>query len=229
MMPPPPAPVRPGTAGFTLIELLVSLALLGLAAAMLLQGVQMAGIVVLRERGDTARLDEIVSAQRIIRGRIERIRPVTRLDSALPIVDVRGNDADFIFVAPPLDRAAPDALQRFLLVMTSARDLVLFRGNMRNGSIDRSGNDLAGWEPMTLMRNIDGLSIAYFGSGRTGGVRQWQTRWWNQREPPELVRVRVTFPRGDRRVWPDLVIRPRATVNAQCRVDALTGQCEVRE
>lgn len=225
----PLASMHAGSEGFTLIELLVSLALLGLAAAMLLQGVQMAGIVVLRERGDTARIDEIVSAQRIIRSRIERLRPVTRLDSALPIVDARGNDTDFVFVAPPIDRAAPDALQRFLLAMTSARNLVLFRGSTRDGSIDRSGNDLTGWEPMTLISNIDSLSIAYFGSTRTGGVRQWQTRWWDEREPPDLVRVRVTFPRGDRRVWPDLVIRPRATVNGQCRVDPLTGQCEERE
>jgi general secretion pathway protein J len=226
MMPPRLAPTRTGTEGFTLIELLVSLALMGLAAAMLLQGVQMAGILVLRERGDTSQLDEIVGAQRIVRTRIERLRPVNRADGALSIVDVRGNGTDFVFVAPPLDHAAPDALQRFLLAMTASRDLVLFRGSTRDGSIDRSGNDLTGWEPMTLIGNIDSLSIAYYGPERTGSGRRWQSRWWEQRAPPELVRIRVTFPRGDRRVWPELVIRPRAMVNSQCNIDPLTGGCE---
>ena len=217
-------PARRRDEGFTLIELLVALALMGMAATLLLQALRMAGIVALRERTASSGLEQVVAAQRLLRTTIERLRPVTRFDSAQPIVDLRGSGGVFTFIAPPLDRDAPDALQRFRLTRTATGELVLYSGSTRKAELDRSGTDLVGWLPTTLIDGVSNLSIAYLGVPETGGARTWQERWWDRGRPPELVRVRIEFARGDRRIWPDLLVRPRATTIASCVRDG-NGRC----
>ena len=82
------------------------------------------------------------------------------------------------------------------------------------------------WTSITLARGASGLSLAYFGDDPLSGGRSWQTRWYDRPQPPDLIRVRIAFPAGDKRHWPDLVARPRATVNNACRIDPMSGRCE---
>lgn len=216
---------RRGEAGFTLIELLVSLALMGMAATLLLQGLVTAGIVARRERTSSTGLEEVIAAQRVLRATVERLRPVTRLDSAIPIIELRGTAGVLTFVAPPFDRDGPDALQRFRLTRTAGGDLVLYVASTRKTGIDVGGRDLLGWVPNTLLRGVRDLSIDYLGPTQPGAPRAWQERWWDRSSPPELIRVRLSFDRGDVRRWPNLLIRPRATRYGACRIDAFTGKC----
>lgn len=220
-----PPSIATGARGFTVIELLVSLALMGMAATLLLQGLVTAGIVAQRTRAGANGLEEVIAAQRVLRSAIARLRPVTRRDSAIPIVELRGTAGVLTFVAPPLDTAAPDALQRFRLTRTASGDLVLYGASTRRTRIDLSGADLVGWSPNTLLHGVRDLSIAYLGPPRVGAERGWQDRWWDRSTTPELIRVRVRFDAADKRVWPDLLVRPRATKYGVCRIDAFTGQC----
>jgi len=215
----------PGEAGFTLVELLVSLALLGMAAVLLAQGLASAGVIALRERAARSKLEDIVAAQQVLRVAIERLRPVTRSDSAIQIVDLRGTAGVVTFVGPPLDRDGLDALRRFRLTSTASGDLVLYSAHSRKLGIDRSGTDLVGWTPNRLLAGIRDLSISYLGPPRPGAPRAWQNRWWDRSTTPELIRIRVAFAENDRRIWPDLLVRPRATGHGACRIDALTGEC----
>lgn len=211
--------------GFTLIELLVSLALMGMAAVLLAQGLASAGILAQRSRTVNRGVEEIVAAQNVLRTAIERLRPVTRTDSAIPIVELRGTAGVLTFVGPPFDREGADALQRFRLTRTANGDLVLYSAHSRKMGIDRSGTDLVGWTPNRLLSGVRDLSIAYLGPPQPGAPRAWQDRWWDRSTTPELIRVRLVFAESDRRVWPDLVMRPRSTSYGPCRIDALTGQC----
>ncbi len=214
--------------GFTLIELLVGLALLGLAASLVLSVVQAAGLIATRERAGSAALDEVVGAQRALRTAIERLRPVTRTDSALPIVDLRGTDAELAFVAPPPAADAPDALQRYRLTRTAAGELMLWHASTRAADLDPRGEDLRGWRGATLLDDVAGLSIDYLGATDQDPQQAWRSRWWDQARTPELIRIRLRFAPGDPRPWPALVIRPRATINGACPVDPLTGACAER-
>ena len=83
-----------------------------------------------------------------------------------------------------------------------------------------------GWQPVTLLKRVKTLTINYFGQDVRAPGRRWQTSWIKRPQPPDLVRIRLGFANADRRVWPDLIVRPRATVNTACRIDALTGRCE---
>ena len=61
--------------------------------------------------------------------------------------------------------------------------------------------------PMTeteLLRGVQGVEASYWPHGTT-------PRWlpsWNQAALPALVRLRIVFPPGDRRRWPDMVVAP---------------------
>jgi general secretion pathway protein J len=211
--------------GFTLVEMLVSLVLLGLVAGMLLAGLNSAGRFSTRLAGIQSSSDQVAAAQMILRARIERLRAVTRLDSSVPIVDVRGGERDLAFFSTPNGNEGPDILQRYRLILTATGDLNLYVANGLDDRIDLNAKDLIGWRQKRLLQNVASLSISYFGADRIAGGRRWQNLWYDRPQPPELVRIRLGFQPGDRRQWSDLVIRPRSTVNAACRIDALTGRC----
>ena len=217
-----------GEAGFTLIELLVSLMVLGMSASMLVAGLNTAWLVS-PDRIDRSSGDEsVVAAQMILRFRIERLAPVVRLDSSDAIVDAQGDARVFSFYAPPLSRHAPDALQRYRLMLTSSRDLILYSATGLNDVIDIRDPSLSGWAPTRLLSGVDQMTITYFGPDRISQNEQWQTRWIDRPQLPALIRIRLGFVNGDKRQWPDLVIRPRATVNTVCRINQFSGRCEAK-
>jgi general secretion pathway protein J len=213
--------------GFTLIELLVGLAILGMMAAMLVAGLGTTGLMAARTRAAADALEPVAAAQMVLRGRLERLSAVPRLTSAVPIVDIEGNERAFDFTGAPPDRDMPDALYRYRLAMTSGGDVILYSAPVLARETDE--DTPASWQAIRLAERATSLSITYFGDAPVndglGGGRRWLTFWTDRPQPPDLVRVRVSFAPGDRRVWPDLIVRPRATVNNACRIDAVSGRC----
>ena len=61
-----------------------------------------------------------------------------------------------------------------------------------------------------------------------GGAPDWQSDWSGRRALPDLIRIRIGFPAGSNRYWPDLVVAPRITVDAGCAYDPLTYHCKGR-
>ncbi len=216
---------RPREAGFTLIELLVALGVLGLAAGLLVAVLNSAWLAV-RSQGGPASDSSVDAAQRILRSRLERLAPVIRTDSSKAIVDADGDPQLFSFAAAPLDRLAPDALQRFRLVLSPAGDLMLYTASSLDERIDLRDRSLVGWRPNRLLGGVGAIDIAYFGPDAFTREDRWQSFWLDRPQPPALIRIRLTFAKGDQRHWPDLIIRPRASVNTACRIERATGRCE---
>lgn len=217
--------IRSPEAGFTLMELLVALAVLALAAGMLATtlGGAWAAIPLTRQ---PQRDESVIAAQRIVRARIERMTPVVRMDSTQQIVDARGYPRQFSFPAPPLDRSGPGELHRFRLMLTSTGDLVLFSASGLNDRIDLNDPSLVGWQATKLLGGVRDIDMAYYGPDRLHPAERWQAFWIDRAQPPALIRIRLHFGEGDRRRWPDLIVRPRATVNAACRISRASGRCE---
>jgi general secretion pathway protein J len=218
--------MRPSTnrnAGFTLVELLVTLAIVAMMATMLLGGLQTVARFGQRAADRTATDDGIAAAQRILRNRLETLRPVPELNS--PTVDANGDETSFTFVGPPLARAEPDSLWRYRIMVTATGDLLLMHANSLDDRYSFASRATTGWQPVTLLRNVQSVRINYFGERLVGPGRGWQVGWLRRPQPPALVRIRVTFRPGDARVWPDLIVRPRASVNTACRIDILSGRC----
>ena len=76
------------------------------------------------------------------------------------------------------------------------------------GGGDADGKDKGTSGSVVLMDGIAGGRIDYFGAIRPQDPEEWQDRWEDMPGLPLLVRMTVTFPDGDSRIWPELVVAP---------------------
>lgn len=194
--------------GFTLVEMLVSLALLGLAATMMATGFVSATRLTSSNEARTVAGETVEAAQAGLRDRIERLRPATRFDGAALAADFEGGPESMTFVALPPVAERPSPQRRFRL------------------ELDENGNLPLG-DGAPLLSRVEDLRIAYFGPDATG-VPRWTDEWNARPTAPEAIRIGVTFPSGDRRHWPELIVRPAATVDTTCVLDVNTGKCRGR-
>ena len=209
-------------AGYTLVELLASLIIIGLASAMMLSGISMGHRV--WERADLANAagETISGSQMLLRGRIERAFPATRYDKIPTYVDFFGASNGVTFLAPPRDIHAPQALMRYTLSLAPNGDLLL------TDLSDVASDPKAPGEPLVLLHNVQQLDIAYFGVVPPDKTPSWHDQWQQRPTLPLLMRVRVQFPPDDGRSWPELLIKPFATVDSMCVLTVMTGKCRGR-
>ena len=71
-----------------------------------------------------------------------------------------------------------------------------------------------------VLRHVQALEIAYLPA-----QGDWRGNWRNQPVLPTLIRVRVTFPKGDGRTWPELFVTPRISADGDCTYDPQTKLC----
>ncbi len=211
--------------GFTLVEMLVSLALTAMTALLLVAGLTGArGSWTRAERIATAG-EQLSAAQEVLRDRLEAMLPSLKLDATAPYVDIRGDEHVLSFDGPAAgsDGGAPP--QRFRLTIGSAGTVAILSANPLSTRFNTDAPAVAGWRPGPLVKGAQSLDIAYFGAAPPDNIRRWRGQWIDRPALPELVRVRIGFPDGDRRAWPDLIVRPAATVSAACVRDPNTGRC----
>ena len=212
------------SAGFTLVEMLVSLAILGMMATMLLGGLATISRVSLRSNQQAVWRERVMSAQRVLREQLLLLSAQTRGDSFTPIVDANGDAGRFSFFAPALSDARPIELQRYRITVTPSGTLMLYRAGGLDDRFDNQGKAEAGWQAIPLLDGIRSFQISYYGEDILGRGRRWQTEWAFHPQPPDLIRIRATMADANA-VWPDLIVRPRSTLNTACAIDPLNGRC----
>lgn len=211
---------RRGEAGLTLIELLVALGLLGMLLVMLQDGFVLGHRVWERATSRLGpRIDAVEAAQGLLRDRITRANPAYSLANQGQ-VSFTGDAARLSFDAPAPAAMPPGTYLRYTLGLGADGALVL----AWKPDTDRS--PLVPTARSVLLDGVAGVEIAYFGAARGDrAVARWRDTWRDQPRMPELVRLRVRFPPGDDRIWPELVVGPRATVDAACTWDAAQRGC----
>jgi general secretion pathway protein J len=209
-------------AGFSLIEALASLIVVAMIGLMLVEGVSTGRRV--WERIDTreAHGEALEAAQTILRDRIEQIYPATLYDKSPPYIDFRGTAEQMTFLANPPVSERPAAIRRYTLALDTATNVVL------SSISDVSPPDQAPVTRQILLLGVRQLDVAYFGAAQPDFARRWRPVWTNESSLPEAVRLRLTFEPGDERQWPDLIIRPRVTIDAACMLNPVTHHCKGR-
>jgi len=194
--------------GFTLLEMLVVLVVLGFLMVGLTQGVR-AGLTMwgaqARRVSETADLD---AGARVLRRLLSRIS----LLSAGGIFLGASSTEKF--------EALPDSL-------VFVGDLPTGFGTTRRADITldlHEGRLVLRWTPRRhelstapppepivteLIRGVERLDLAYWGSPSPGEPAGWQSQWDRRDKIPEIIRVRLGFASGDRRRWPDLIAAPQ--------------------
>jgi general secretion pathway protein J len=196
--------------GFTLLELLVAITLLGVLMAALFGALRLGARV--WETGED-RLDasaRVQVVQDFLRQQLGQTVPLTeftddpRTSGAMLFAGER-EGLRFVSLLPAHLGGGASLLELALRQPASdgPGDLVL-----RMRPLDLTGGSLApaATEDRVLVAGIESLELAYFGAERPTAVPVWWQEWQDQRSLPSLVRMRVGFPQGDRRRWPELIV-----------------------
>ena len=193
-----------GEGGFTLLEVLAALAVLGLVMAGLAAGSRFG----LRAWESQSRLidarAELDATDRTLRRLVEGMDPGGPNQDPL----IEGGPDRLAFTAE-LPAAAAEVTRRadVALLVDGAGRLVL-RWTPRLGAVRLGPPPPA--EEAELLRGVARLNLAYWprpGSGPDAPAAGWRDTW-AERSLPALVRIRLAFPPGDGRRWPDIVAAP---------------------
>jgi general secretion pathway protein J len=192
-------------AGFTLIEMLVAMTLLGLVFVLLFGGLRFGMRAWEHGAAASDASSDIRSARNFLRNTLERACPTItdRTDDVPPLADFSGTETSIVLHAPaPLAAGGMPCAAMTFAVMRD-RLIVTVAGNQSD-----------------LLAHVRSVSIAYLGPDGA-----WRSAWSNAPELPRLIRLRVTFPDGDARQWPELFVAPRISGDADCTYDPHLKSC----
>ncbi|HEY1707673.1 MAG TPA: prepilin-type N-terminal cleavage/methylation domain-containing protein [Rhizomicrobium sp.] len=210
-------------AGFTLLELLVVLTVLALLMVALFAGLRFATHAWDRSESTGSGADEVRLVQNLLRHEIEQAYP-RFLAGATPqdgSVDFSGVADRMTFLAPAPKSFADAARARISLERRPDGRLwqlvMVIRPELAADS-----------EPALVEPLLSGLTDVAFNYAADAANPDWVEDWSHAKALPQLVRVDVTFPRGDSRSWPGVVAAPRISIDADCVYDASTNSCQGR-
>jgi general secretion pathway protein J len=215
--------------GMTLIETLVALTLLALLSIGLIVTFRVAEHTYRAvTRVDSSAWD-IVTTQRFLRQTLESAYPSRpHTGDLVAEYGIEGTTNTLTVTAP---------------MPQSAGSMCFYRYNLAIDTSDRGArNFIVHWSPErtavtagatagqseVLLRRVDSIEWSYLeppdiARGRL--TAQWSSNWTSRAHPPLLVRLRVKFPAGDPRSWPELLIAPRVTDDAACSFDSVSQTC----
>lgn len=213
--------------GFTLVELLIALTLLAMLSLLLFGGLRFGTRSWQRSEADVSATDQIGIAQSFLRRALEAAYPARLLpDTAQAKIDFEGTSQGIRFLTPAPAALSVGGMGRFTLiadrrenekVLSMISRFELARENSSSSAMD-----------VRLLGGFDNAEFEYFGSDRPADPPTWRNSWTDHATLPELVRIRIKFSDGDRRSWPDLVVAPRLTVDANCLYDPVIRRCRGR-
>ncbi len=183
--------VRDG--GFTLLEIVVALVVLGILLVTLSRGTQFGLAAFDRQDRMIAVGGRLEAVDRTLRRLIVQLDPGTVTDGATVI----GARHVLVFRSRlPVGEAGTPADLR--LSVDDAHHLVLawlpHRHVKAVGAAPKPHRE-------TLLDDVDAINLDYWGDGAWHGQ-------WKETAPPSLIRIRIVFPDGDPRRWPDIVAAP---------------------
>ncbi len=206
---------RRSAAGFTLAEMLVALALFGMISALLAAVINLIARLDGSSRQQGELIEQIASAQDLLRARIEQMRPQVDPRGAGDTIAMAGLRDEVTFTAAGLAADGAHQLQAIRLKRTAGGRLVLYTAPLLAGP-DIRASSVAGWSAVPLLDRVQTLELAYYGADQITGQDMWQDRWLGRAQPPKLVRMRIGFAAGDARNWPVLIVRLMSGVRLAC-------------
>jgi general secretion pathway protein J len=215
-------------AGFTLAEVLVSLAILGLMLVLLFSNVRFEARAWQAATLRSDRASELDTVTHFMRRQLGEVYP--RYDEERKRLEFDGRPAAMRFLAPVPAFLASGGIQEIAYFVAADREqrrLVMSRAPLRPlipiAELSRLASET------TLIEGVEAVEFAYFGKLAEGREPQWFNQWTDATALPALIRVRVRFPGGDGRVWPDLYVKPTVALDAVCVYDARQRRCRGRE
>jgi general secretion pathway protein J len=188
--------------GFTLLELLVTLVVIGLLMAMLTQGTTV-GLRAWALAGRSGlRIGGLEATDRALRQLLERASPgeANQQETAF---SGTAHALRFVTTLPDGSGAPATREAEITLSITDGHRLtLLWRPYYRRWIVPPPQPS-----PITLLDDVSQLDLGFWQPATTSQPGRWLSVW-SARALPPLVRLRMTFPPGDPRHWPDIVVPP---------------------
>lgn len=221
-----PEEPSPCDAGFTVVDLLIAFVLLSLLSLLLMNALQFGFKSWERNAAHGAAVEEVLTAQNTLRRYLANSYPMFSADARQGgNILFSGDDKSLSFIAD-----APSALggshARFTLSAAgqgSRTDFVL-----RVAPELTEASDLPSAERAVLVQDVSSVQFAYFGKRRGESTMRWHGSWARETALPQLVRLRVSFPPGSIRMWPEMIVAPVVGADVSCIYDPLTKYCRGR-
>ncbi len=213
---------RTASAGFTLLEMLIVLALLSILTVILTGTIYLGITARARVTGVAQDQQDFSDLRRILVLELGRAYPDWITNGPNQAIDFDGASDHLTFLAPALD-VQGDGLAHYELAVSqlNGRPAILLQTTL-------STINPAPTLTTHFAIGLSALKFEYFGIPRDGGAALWQNNWTMRTSPPDLVAIQVTFPKGDHRSWPVLVIHPDIDADVTCEIDAGTHRCAGR-
>jgi general secretion pathway protein J len=189
--------------GFTLLELLVALIVLGFLVVGLTQGVR-AGLTMWgAQTRRVSEAGELDAGARVLRMLLSGISPVQSggiAPGAGQPTKLEGRPDSVAFVGDLPTGLGTTRRANIRLELVQDRLVLRWTPHRHEASTGPAPEPIE----TELIRGVERLDFAYWGSSSPNQPADWQAQW-DSYNVPELVRVRLGFAKGDRRRWPDLI------------------------
>ncbi len=204
-------PARARDAGFTLLEVLVALVLTAMLTAGLATAIQTARRVLsATERNASA--SDVLAAQGFLRASISEAFVAPTTVGSMDDISFVGTPARLAFATGYVPKGLHQGLYRLELALAPSAlgeglwDLVAREQPSR--SPVATGTALpAAAHVSPLIQGIAAAKFAYFGkTDRDSEEEAWFDAWPQPDRTPRLVRLDISFPQGDPRLWPTLLM-----------------------
>ena len=221
---------RRRAAGFTLLELLVAMTVLGVLTGLLASGLSFGTRIWEREQKQLEQWAELQMVQDVIRRTLGEAWPLKApasagTEDAAEGIAFVGTETSVEFVGPPpaqslsggiyqyglLSRAGPGGVSLVLTWRPRGPEATQQKGKRRDRARPARRTEIAEGKEVVLVDRLANAEFSYFGGDDEDVKPRWRDRWREPSKLPLLVRVQVTFPPGDRRRWPELVVAPAIT------------------
>jgi general secretion pathway protein J len=196
-------------AGFTLLELLVALAVFGLLAVALANGLRLGARswdAIEARHGASA---DFRLARTLLREWLSEAQSLTATaedadDDRMLVFDGQSHKLTFAAaLTPRFGRGGMFTVDFLLENGKSGRQLVMVQRRFPPVAAD---SDPA-IERRVLLENIAQAEFAYYGA-EDDGEPSWRNEWREAPALPRLIRLAVDFRPGDTRAWPDFIAAP---------------------
>jgi len=194
--------------GFTLLEMLVVVVVLGLLIIGLSQGVR-AGLTLWdaqsRRSDETAELD---AAARVLRSLLSGITalPTAGFNRGAPgAAEFKGTSDSLVFIGDLPTGLGTTRRAEITLTVNQGRLVLRWVPYRHELSVAPPPQPTE----TELVRKIDRLELAYWGSPSPDRPAGWQVQWEGA-AIPELIRLRLVLGKDDRRRFPDLIAAPQS-------------------
>jgi prepilin-type N-terminal cleavage/methylation domain-containing protein len=218
--------------GFTLIEMIVALALVALISIAIFESLRFGQRTYKKVINDGGAAWEVFAGQRLIRTILESAYP--QEPSTTGVAGMHGVEGDresvAITAAAPL-AAGGTGLMRYEISVhraaTGASDMVV-RWWPQSAGGATGGMSVAPMQEV-VVEKIASAEWSYQSQSAQdvteAGNSRWQDNWRGTQSLPALVRLRVTFDPQDSRRWPDLIVAPKVSDDANCVFDVVAQRC----